>query len=56
MEKRRVWSEESRLMLQGFEQRMFDHDWIDTDVVALLDDDGDYHTEVDVEEIDNDNT
>jgi len=39
MEKRRVWSEESRLMLQGFEQLMFEHDWIDTDVVALLDDD-----------------
>ena len=26
-------------MMRGLEQLLFDHDWIDTDVVALLDED-----------------
>tara|TARA_Y100001938_G_scaffold143740_1_gene217046 strand:- start:92 stop:238 length:147 start_codon:yes stop_codon:yes gene_type:complete len=26
------------LMMQALEQFMFDHDWLDTDVVALLED------------------
>ena len=29
---------ETQLMLQGLEQLMFDNDWIDTDVLAMLDD------------------
>lgn len=29
---------ETQLMLRGLEQLMFDNDWIDTDVLAMLDD------------------
>jgi hypothetical protein len=29
---------DEELMLQGLKQFMFDHDWFDTDVVALLED------------------
>jgi len=51
MEKRKVWLEENRLMLQGLEQFMFDHDWFDTDVVALLEDEDIPYTRNDKEYI-----